>query len=111
MCPLFMSRRKETAARRKTWENKPRHEREAIRHNLFRAQLGICPICERPLDEEALSVDHKRSCARGGTSEIHNLRVVHFECNAAKASGTDAQARERLAERGLIPAQRSPSAD
>jgi hypothetical protein len=49
--------------------------------NLWRSQLGICPICGRPLDFSTAVVDHdhENNVVRGLLHRECNLMLGHFE--------------------------------
>ena len=89
--------------RRRVWESVPRREKAGVRRKLFRDQYGVCPICERSLDEEAATFDHAKPVIHGGRNGVDNLRLVHHECNQAKGHGTDGDARTKLRKAGILP--------
>ena len=63
-----------------------------------------CYLCGEPiLPGQEWNLDHVKPRAKGGKSELYNLRPTHYECNQAKADmslGQFRQMQEYLAEKG-----------
>jgi 5-methylcytosine-specific restriction protein A len=53
---------------------------ETLRRAVYRRQDGRCALCGWPLGER-WEVDHIVPVARGGTSDLSNLRALHQACH------------------------------
>jgi 5-methylcytosine-specific restriction endonuclease McrA len=52
---------------------------------LFDRQRGICPICEKPLQNlSSFDLDHIQPRKRGGSDDIDNLRLIHVACHRVR---------------------------
>lgn len=49
------------------------------------AQDGLCPLCEKPIGDSRVAVDHDHSCCsgRGKTCGRCVRAVLHYKCNTA----------------------------
>ncbi len=45
-----------------------------------------CPLCAQPVDLTEATIDHIVPVAVGGTDGLHNLQLVHPDCNNVKGS-------------------------
>lgn len=45
---------------------------------------AICPLCDLPLANELIEVDHIIPKAVGGLDEMSNLRLVHLTCHRVR---------------------------
>jgi 5-methylcytosine-specific restriction endonuclease McrA len=61
------------------------------RIRFFKAQDGICPLCEGlisdPEDRTDCNVDHICPRSHGGSDARSNLQLAHIRCNVAKGCG------------------------
>lgn len=76
--------------------------RRAIAHNhrawvrvarveAWTAQNCLCAYCRSPLTRAQATADHKRSQARGGSDQRHNIAAACILCNQAKGARSDAE--------------------
>ena len=72
------------------------------RSELYKHQGGVCAGCRESLPERLLAVDHIKPRAKGGTDELANLQLLCSYCNSVKGSGTMADLKRALKERGII---------
>ena len=57
---------------------------------LYEAQDGICPLCNRELEPHLIQVDHIIPFTYGGGNERNNLQLAHAKCNNQKSDKVDA---------------------
>lgn len=50
---------------------------------------GTCYHCGSPLTLENFSPDHRIALARGGTSQLSNIRIICWPCNQQKLSSSE----------------------
>jgi 5-methylcytosine-specific restriction endonuclease McrA len=71
--------------------------RRAWRAQLLQSQKGCCALCGHafpgPEVNESIQIqfaptfDHIIGYAAGGSSDLTNLRLVHYDCNRSRESG------------------------
>lgn len=76
-----------------------RRRRRARKHNAFIAPVsfsdilnrdrGICGICDKPIMEPTIELDHIIPLAAGGTHEPKNIQLAHRTCNRRKSKTLD----------------------
>jgi hypothetical protein len=64
-------------------------------------RCALCGWTVRPGDD--VHVDHVLPVARGGSSDIKNLRAVHASCNMSKSWRTDEEHTERISQPATCP--------
>ena len=78
-----------------------------IRKLFYDAQLGICPICDKPLTGKiSLDHDHATGEPRGLLHQACNLKVAQIETHTKKLNyiisrQLEARIREYIAERNI----------
>ncbi|WP_422929434.1 HNH endonuclease [Singulisphaera sp. PoT] len=65
--------------------------------------VGKCLICNGPIafdagTGEGATLEHIRARGRGGSEELENLAVVHWECNNEKGRRWDPKHRRDVSE-------------
>ncbi len=81
---------------------------------LYKRQNGKCNGCVTKFPARNMTVDHVRPLSKGGSDKPSNLQLLCNSCNSMKGTGTQAQLKKRLAEKGIIElqatAKKAPSA-
>lgn len=62
---------------------------DVCRDALIARDEGRCGICEQPIMDELLEVDHIVPLSRGGTHEMANCQIAHRTCNRRKHARVD----------------------
>lgn len=62
-------------------------------YKIAKSQKLVCPLTNRKLTRENISVDHKIPLSKGGTNDPSNLRFIDYHANLAKAMFTDEELR------------------
>lgn len=71
----------------------PRHEHahrersktEALKHHVWRRQLGRCAYCKKKPGEDQYDFDHVIPIAAGGKSTMENIQMLCRPCHRAKS--------------------------
>ena len=58
------------------------------RHALY-VKSQVCDICGKWVSEYDSTIDHIIPISRGGTNDMDNLRLIHYECNQLKGNLLD----------------------
>ena len=56
--------------------------------DLLESQGFRCALTNRPLTPDVASLDHKQPLSRGGSNDISNAQIVHYDVNMAKRAMT-----------------------
>jgi 5-methylcytosine-specific restriction endonuclease McrA len=66
-----------------------------IQSRLVKRQKGLCAVCGDPIEfTDKLEVDHITPLGLGGSDNIRNLRLIHFECHRRRVHGTSKKVTE-----------------
>lgn len=63
-----------------------KHEKQAIRAQLWARDGGVCYLCNEPMNYRDASIDHEIPLAKEGKDDITNYRLVHPACNLEKGN-------------------------
>ena len=72
---------------------------------LYKHQNGKCNGCKAKFPVRNMTVDHIKPFSKGGGERANNLQLLCNSCNSMKGSGTQAQLKKRLQEKGIIKGQ------
>lgn len=56
--------------------------------SLLESQQFRCALTNRELTPETASLDHKQPLSRGGSNDMSNAQIVHYDVNMAKRTMT-----------------------
>lgn len=59
---------------------------EKDKRRKYAEQGGVCPICGKSFEYEAMRGDHIKPWSKGGRTEYDNLQMLCADCNGAKAA-------------------------
>lgn len=77
-------------------------ERLQLKDELYADQAGLCNLCHTWFEPRNFELDHIVPRAKGGLDWIDNFQLLCSACNKIKSTGTQEQARARLAaSRGI----------
>jgi hypothetical protein len=69
---------------------KPQRPRKGIsrslRYDILKRDCFKCVLCGRSAGSATLEIDHIQPVARGGSSDLSNLRTLCFDCNRGKGA-------------------------
>ncbi len=74
---------------------------KAVLTHLLERDGSLCQLCQKPLGEEDLSIDHVLPRSKGGRHALDNFQLAHGRCNKSKGRGSHANL---LFRAGIIPA-------
>lgn len=69
-------------------------KKDAKFHRLWKAQAGLCWLCDQTMMVGGASFDHIIPRSAGGGNGIANLKLAHVKCNRIRKSVPADQARE-----------------
>jgi 5-methylcytosine-specific restriction endonuclease McrA len=93
--------------------------RDALRHDLYEEQGGLCWLCDRRMrlmkgtrdahPPDAATFDHVVTKADGGSDDRDNLRLAHKLCNNLRGRLTPGEARALIRRRAIEYGRQRPA--